>query len=136
MSSSTSYCRRLLISQLRFTCWKVNKIVCSKSTINTLELHQLGRFYIIIREIWRQILIAVMLSPTLSGPYDGTNKYYICNETFHYEKCKLLCVQDGKCIFAASMESFEIQYKVFFKTLWFSVIIDFPTLTDFLTGFN
>ena len=27
------------------------------------------------------------------------------------------CIQDGKCIFAASTESFESQYKIFLKTL-------------------
>ena len=43
-----------------------------------------------------------------------THKYFICKETFQYEKYELFRVQNGKCIFAASTES----------------------LTYFLTGLN
>ena len=46
--------------------------------------------------------MAVTLLPTLSETFDGTNKCFICNETFHYEKCELLGLQDGNCIFPAS----------------------------------
>ena len=40
--------------------------------------------------------------------------------------------KDGKCIFTASTESLDSQYKTFLKTLW--VITTFLTLIDFLLG--
>ena len=38
--------------------------------------------------------MAGTLFPILSEPFDGTNKYFIRNETFLYENCELLRVQD------------------------------------------
>ena len=73
-------------------------------------------------------MIAVTLFPTLSEPIDGTNKYFICNETLHYEKCELICVHTEKCIFTASMESLENQYKVFLKILH---IFNYDRFPDF-----
>ena len=60
-------------------------------------------------EKFGDILIAVKFSSTLSELFNGTSKYFICNETFHYEKCELLRVLYRKCIFAASTESLESQ---------------------------
>ena len=38
--------------------------------------------------------MAGTLFPILSEPFDETNKYFIRNETFLYENCELLRVQD------------------------------------------
>ena len=73
-------------------------------------------------------MIAVTLFTTLSEPFDGTNKYFICNETLYYEKCELIRVHDEKSIFTASMKSLENQYKVFLKTLH---IFNYDRFPDF-----
>ena len=77
--------------------------------------------------------MAVTLFPTLSETFDGTNKCFICNETFHYEKCELLGLQDGNCIFPAST---KVNTKYFSKLSEFSIITDFLAWTDFSTVLN
>ena len=67
-------------------------------------------------------MIAVTLFPILSEPFDGANKYFILNETVHYEKCELLRVQDENVFLRLQRNLQKVSTKYFSKLSEFLIL--------------